>query len=65
MTTIHQPNSQITRCFDDLLLIARGQIVYTGEMQHAVTYFDGLGYACAPPPACMLQQACSGLGAQQ
>ena len=50
VTTIHQPNSQITRCFDDLLLIARGQIVYTGEMRHAVTYFDGLGYACAPSP---------------
>ncbi|KAK9823066.1 hypothetical protein WJX81_006280 [Elliptochloris bilobata] len=46
VTTIHQPNSQITRCFDDLLLIARGATVYMGEMRHAVSYFDGLGYAC-------------------
>lgn len=45
MTTIHQPNSTITRCFNDLLLIARGSIVYMGEMKHAVSYFDGLGYA--------------------
>lgn len=48
MTTIHQPNSTITHSFDDLLLLARGAIVYMGEMKQAVHHFIALGHKCAP-----------------
>ena len=44
VTTIHQPNSSITRCFDDLLLLANGNIMYMGERSKSVDYFAGLGY---------------------
>ena len=44
VTTIHQPNSSITRCFDDLLLLSHGQIMYMGEWGRSVDYFSGLGY---------------------
>ena len=44
MTTIHQPNTPITECFDDLLLLSHGTIMYMGEWSDSVQYFSGLGY---------------------
>ena len=44
VTTIHQPNGAITRCFDDLLLLTKGQLVYSGPWTNAVDYFDALGF---------------------
>ena len=44
VTTIHQPNSSIMRCFDDLLLLSHGQIMYMGGWSQSVDYFSGLGY---------------------
>lgn len=50
VTTIHQPNSSITRCFDDLLLLAGGNLVYSGKWASSVEYFNSLGFRRAPPP---------------
>ena len=42
--TIHQPNSDITERFDDLLLLASGRVVYFGAWADAVEHFAQLGY---------------------
>jgi ATP-binding cassette subfamily G (WHITE) protein 2 len=44
VTTIHQPNSTITNCFDDLLLLSFGQLIYMGKWTKSVEYFSSLGY---------------------
>ncbi|KAK9905029.1 hypothetical protein WJX75_008206 [Coccomyxa subellipsoidea] len=46
VTTIHQPNSTITNCFDDLLLLSFGQLIYMGKWTKSVEYFSSLGYKC-------------------
>jgi len=45
--TIHQPNSDITERFDDLLLLASGRVVYFGAWNLAVQHFSDLGHPCA------------------
>ena len=42
--TIHQPSSDITDMFDDLLLLAQGHVVYHGQWTLAVDYFASLGF---------------------
>ena len=44
--TIHQPQSNIVALFDRLVLLAKGQLVYSGESARAATHFDKLGYTC-------------------
>lgn len=44
--TIHQPNSDITALFDDLMLLSAGHVVYHGPWSGAVGHFAQLGYAC-------------------
>ncbi|KAL7749394.1 FAD-dependent urate hydroxylase [Sorochytrium milnesiophthora] len=44
--TIHQPRSNIYALFDQLLLLARGKMVYSGDAQTAVTHFSSLGFEC-------------------
>lgn len=46
VASIHQPNSQITDCFDDLLLLAGGCCIYYGPWQSSVQYFASAGYVC-------------------
>ena len=46
VSTIHQPNSQIFHKFDQLILLAKGRIVYNGPVADATTYFEDLGYPC-------------------
>ena len=46
VTTIHQPSSEIFHLFDDLLILARGRIMYLGEASKSVDYFARLGYQC-------------------
>lgn len=42
--TIHQPNSDIFDMFDQLMLMAHGQIIYFNESDKARDYFDKIGY---------------------
>ncbi|KAI5808588.1 hypothetical protein DFH27DRAFT_539705 [Peziza echinospora] len=46
--TIHQPRSNIVALFDQLILLAKGKMVYSGPYKLCQRYFDGLGYACPP-----------------
>ncbi|KAJ3070649.1 ATP-binding cassette sub- G member 1 [Podochytrium sp. JEL0797] len=46
ITTIHQPSSEIFQLFDDLLLMANGEIVYAGPANSAIDYFTKIGYNC-------------------
>ncbi|KAF8439184.1 transporter, ABC superfamily [Terfezia claveryi] len=46
--TIHQPRSNIVALFDQLILLAKGRMVYSGEYRRCQRYFDDLGYACPP-----------------
>ena len=42
--TIHQPSSDITDMFDDLLLLAQGHVVYHGQWALAGNYFASQGF---------------------
>ncbi|KAL5606174.1 uncharacterized protein BROUX77_003367 [Berkeleyomyces rouxiae] len=44
--TIHQPRSNIVALFDRLILLARGQVVFSGSFSKCQGYFDQLGYPC-------------------
>jgi ABC-type multidrug transport system ATPase subunit/small basic protein len=46
VATIHQPSSEIFHLFDDLLILAEGEIMYYGKASDAVEYFGQLGYHC-------------------
>ncbi|KAK5090660.1 FAD-dependent urate hydroxylase [Lithohypha guttulata] len=46
--TIHQPRSNIVALFDQLILLAKGQTVYSGPLAHCQSYFEQIGYHCPP-----------------
>ncbi|SPO06139.1 related to ABC transporter protein [Cephalotrichum gorgonifer] len=46
--TIHQPRSNIVALFDRLILLARGQTVFSGPFHQCQDYFDSIGYSCPP-----------------
>ncbi len=46
--TIHQPRSNIVALFDQLILLAKGKTVYSGEFSKCQSYFDQIGYSCPP-----------------
>ncbi|ANB13836.1 putative ATP-dependent permease ADP1 [Sugiyamaella lignohabitans] len=44
--TIHQPRSNIVAQFDELMLLAKGSVVYSGPQSEASNYFAEIGYPC-------------------
>ncbi|NWX47037.1 ABCG2 protein, partial [Steatornis caripensis] len=46
--SIHQPRYSIFRLFDNLTLLAAGRVLYHGPTQHAMEYFQSIGYKCEP-----------------
>ncbi|NXJ81742.1 ABCG2 protein, partial [Trogon melanurus] len=46
--SIHQPRYSIFRLFDNLTLLAAGRMLYHGPAQHAMEYFQSVGYQCEP-----------------
>lgn len=44
--TIHQPRSNIVALFDQLVLLAAGKMVYSGEFTKCQDYFTSIGYPC-------------------
>ncbi|KAK4685767.1 ATP-binding cassette, subfamily G (WHITE), member 2, partial [Tremellales sp. Uapishka_1] len=46
--TIHQPQSNIVALFDRLVLLAKGQLVYSGEQHRAQAHFEKIGHTCPP-----------------
>uniref|UniRef100_A0A8C1Q4M7 ABC transporter domain-containing protein n=1 Tax=Cyprinus carpio TaxID=7962 RepID=A0A8C1Q4M7_CYPCA len=46
--SIHQPRYSIFSQFDHLTLMNKGEIIYAGAANKAITYFEDLGYKCEP-----------------
>lgn len=46
VSTIHQPNTETFDEFDQLLLIARGKVIYHNDSIHATKYFTSIGFPC-------------------
>lgn len=46
--TIHQPRSNIVALFDQLVLLASGKCVYSGEFAKCQGYFESIGQPCPP-----------------
>lgn len=46
VSVIHQPSTQIFREFDKLILMCKGNIIYQGDAQAAVDYFNSINYEC-------------------
>uniref|UniRef100_A0A8C2EQ14 ATP-binding cassette, sub-family G (WHITE), member 2c n=1 Tax=Cyprinus carpio TaxID=7962 RepID=A0A8C2EQ14_CYPCA len=46
--SIHQPRYSIFSQFDHLTLMNKGEIIYAGSANKAITYFEDLGYKCEP-----------------
>lgn len=46
--SIHQPSSQIFMSFDNVILLAKGHMVYYGPPKKVVEYFENLGFQCDP-----------------
>ncbi|ESK86895.1 abc transporter [Moniliophthora roreri MCA 2997] len=46
--TIHQPRSNIVALFDQLVLLAMGKTVYSGEFSKCQDYFASIGRPCPP-----------------
>jgi ABC-type multidrug transport system ATPase subunit len=46
--TIHQPRSNIVALFDQLLVLAQGRVVYSGEFSKCHGYLDSIGHPCPP-----------------
>ena len=46
--TIHQPRSNIVALFDQLIVLAEGKMVYSGEFTKCQDYFASIGSPCPP-----------------
>jgi len=44
--TIHQPRSNIVAMFDQLVLLAQGKLIYSGEFSKCQNYFTTIGQPC-------------------
>ena len=46
--TIHQPRSNIVALFDQILLLAQGKLIYSGEAARCHEYLAKIGHPCPP-----------------
>lgn len=46
LISIHQPRSSVFQMFDDLILLAEGELVYSGPAADALPYFEQHGHTC-------------------
>ncbi|KAJ1925810.1 hypothetical protein IWQ60_004328 [Tieghemiomyces parasiticus] len=46
LMTIHQPSAKTFNLFDKIILLCRGQVVYSGPRADTLDYFASLGYHC-------------------
>ena len=46
VATIHQPSSDVFHMFDNLLLLAKGRIMYQDTAAGVVSYFGERGFPC-------------------
>ncbi|BFF94885.1 ATP-binding cassette sub-family G member 4 [Drosophila madeirensis] len=43
---VHQPGSRLMQLFDDVLVLAHGEVLYAGEQRHMLESFAGAGFTC-------------------
>ena len=48
IATVHSPSSELFDLFDDLLLLAKGHVIYHGPTADSIDYFASLGYHVPP-----------------
>eukprot|EP00796_Vickermania_ingenoplastis_P001340 gene1340-781_t len=48
IATVHSPSSELFDLFDDLLLLAKGHVIYHGPTAESLEYFAALGYRVPP-----------------
>ncbi|PSC72649.1 ABC transporter G family member 7 isoform A [Micractinium conductrix] len=46
LVSIHQPRSSVFAMFDDLILMAEGELVYSGPADGVLPHFESLGHTC-------------------
>ncbi|KAL6308727.1 P-loop containing nucleoside triphosphate hydrolase protein, partial [Sparassis latifolia] len=46
--TIHQPRSNIVSLFDQLIVLAQGKLIYSGEAGKCQEYLQSIGHPCPP-----------------
>ncbi|KZT01551.1 uncharacterized protein LAESUDRAFT_752603 [Laetiporus sulphureus 93-53] len=46
--TIHQPRSNIVSLFDQLIVLAQGKLIYSGEADKCQDYLQKIGHSCPP-----------------
>ena len=46
LMSLLQPPPETFELFDDIILIAEGQIVYQGPREHALEFFESCGFKC-------------------
>ena len=44
--TIHQPRSNIVSLFDQLIVLAQGKLIYSGEADKVTDYLAEIGHPC-------------------
>lgn len=44
--TIHQPRSNIVSLFDQLIVLAQGKLIYSGEAEKCTDYLSRIGQPC-------------------
>ncbi|KAJ1874492.1 hypothetical protein LPJ55_001491 [Coemansia sp. RSA 990] len=44
--TVHQPNANMLACFDRVLLLSQGHLVFFGSANQAIDYFESKGFPC-------------------
>ncbi|KAI9502121.1 P-loop containing nucleoside triphosphate hydrolase protein [Coemansia spiralis] len=44
--TVHQPNANMLKCFDRILLLSQGHLIYFGPTNKAIEYFESKGFPC-------------------
>eukprot|EP00347_Sterkiella_histriomuscorum_P007577 403348386 len=44
LSTIHQPTSDCSKLFDNLVVMTDGHIIFQGSMAHSVRYFNSIGF---------------------
>lgn len=48
LISLLQPAPETFNLFDDIILIAEGEIIYEGPRDNVVEFFEGMGFKCPP-----------------
>jgi len=48
LISLLQPAPETFNLFDDIILIAEGEIIYEGPRDHVVEFFETMGFKCPP-----------------